>query len=256
MISSILRGTLCRGKQGHEKHPPPPPPPPPPSPGSEILSTLLPKSTPQHIPPPPLKPETLLPNQCFFGSENIDAVDSSEGYADANALYILANDPAECSGIVDSVEICYYITEVSSSIQFVSFRRKYSSNVVEAYRKLSTASLDVEINAGNVESGEAFCDYLELGLSLSKGDVLGFITDEGFNVAIITSDDRDVFWYVPPSEQERRKRSSLNFVSELQSIPTTQLRQANTSGTPALRIVMSKWLPYSKLLCCDPNIST
>lgn len=248
MSSIFLHGVLCRGNHGQENaSPPPPPAPPKPHSGRNFTRTtvLIPQSTPQNIPPPPLEPDILLPNQCYFGPENVDAVDeSSEGYADANALYLLANDPAECSGIIDSFDLCYYITEVVSSysIRFITFRREYSSNIIAAYRKINGDSMDIERDFANIESGEAFCDIVELDnvLSLSEGDVLGFITTQGFNVALMASDDRSVFRYVPSSDENEQQRKRSFMVNDLQSILATQLIQANNTATPALKIIMSK----------------
>ena len=242
VLCSILHGSLCDRKQGNQDIPPLPPPPPPPA----VKPTMAtPSPTPQNVPPPPLTPAPLLPDQCSFGAANLDSVDSS-GYAEANTLYVLANDPAECSGIVDSIELCFYITgavENSYSMQFLSFRKRYSSGgAVRSYRKFGASSVSLATDAANGEGGGVICEIVDLdgALRLSEGDVLGFITEQGLSIAFSASEGRHVFRYVPSSEQRREKRLSDEQVSELQSISTTQLKQANTTATPVLKIVMSK----------------
>ena len=253
---SIFCGTLCRKKPNAENGAPPPPPPPaprpppppPPTPTSggssgksaNLTASLLP--TPQNIPPPNLKPIPLQPNQCAFGADSTDTVDSADGYAEANLLYLLVNDPAECSGIIESIEICFYITEAtkySYILQFLSFRLQTSP---EAYRKVSAVSADVEISFVDTEGGEEICQIVELEhtLGLNEGDFLGFVTEHGFNIAFISSNDnKGIFQYIPSNDGTSSEHKKVD-VSNVQSIPTTQLKQANTTATPALKIVMSK----------------
>ena len=244
VICSIIHGSFCAKSRGSEN-----PPMPPPAPPAQATPNT---TTPHHIPPPSLISVTLLPNQCSLGAENTDAVDS-ERYAEANALYILANDPAECSGFIDSLDLCFFITEVinsSYSIQILSFRPQYSSNGdIRSYRKLSRASVNIDIDFEffNAEGGDAICQIVEPEerLSLSEGDILGFATGQGFNIGHIISDDRGLFLYVPP---QRRKHSEQD-VSDIEFIRTTQLKQDNKTATPALKIVMSKCFLS---LCCFP----
>ena len=175
----------------------------------------------------------------------MDSIDSSEGYAEANTLYILANDPAECSGIVDGLEFCFYINgdvKDSYSVQFLAFRRRYANGAVRSYHRIGTASVDVGTYFVNGEGGEAACEIIDLSsiLRLNEGDVLGFVTEQGLSIAFSSSEDRDVFQYVPSSDQQRQKRLSAEDVSELQYLSATQLKQANNTATPVLRIIMSK----------------
>ena len=242
VICSIFHGVLCRKEQDNQGRPPPPPPPPPPpvKPPSTTVATPLP--SPHNVPPPPLTPAPLLPNQCSFGEADLDSIDSSEGYAEANTLYILANDPAECSGIVDMLELCFYVTgdvKNAYSVQFLAFQRRYAGGAVRSYHRLGTASANVGTYFVDGEGGEAACEILDLDLRLNEGDVLGFVTEQGFSIAFSASDGRNVFQYVPSSQQQRQQ--SADDVSELQYLSATELKQANNTATPVLKIIMSKW---------------
>ena len=175
----------------------------------------------------------------------MDSIDSTKGYAESDTLYILANDPAECSGIVDGLELCFYVTgfaKDSYSVQFLSFRKRYAGGALRSYRRIGEAvTASVGTYFVNGENGEAACETIDLAsiLRLSEGDVLGFATEEGLSIAFSASDDRNVFQYVPSSEQQQRQKRD---ISELQYVPVTQLRQANTTATPVLKIIMSKCL--------------
>ena len=248
VLLCMLHGALCSKKQGGQNVPPPHPPKPPPPPQPRP-ATPTPAPTPQNVPPPPLTPAPLLPNQCAFGADNLDAVDSSVGYAEASAVYVLANDPAECSGVIDSIDLCFFITEsaaTSYSVHFLAFRKRYTTGgAVRSYRKVgaATVELSTEYNV-NRESGEAVCEMLDMvsgALTLSQGDVLGFVTEPGVSIAFASLGKKDVFRYVPSaSEQRRRKRISSQDVSELQSISFSELQQANITATPVLKIIMSE----------------
>lgn len=179
----------------------------------------------------------------------MDSIDSTKGYAESDTLYILANDPAECSGIVDGLELCFYVTgfaKDSYSVQFLSFRKRYAEGALRSYRRIGEAvTASVGTYFVNGETGEAACETIDMAsvLRLSEGDVLGFATEEGLSVAFSASDDRNVFQYVPSSEQQQRqKRLSARDISELQYLPVTQLKQANATATPVLKIIMSKCL--------------
>ena len=239
VICSIFHGVMCRKEQDNQGRPPPPPPRPPPPPGTTEATPL---PSPHNVPPPPLTPAPLLPNQCSFGDADLD---SSEGYAEANTLYILANDPAECSGIVDSLELCFYITgdvKNAYSVQFLAFQRRYADGAVRSYHRLGTASANVGTYFVDGEGGEAACEILDLAnvLRLNEGDVLGFVTEQGFSIAFSASDGRNVFRYVPSSQQQGQKQLSADDVSALQYLSATQLKQANNTATPVLKIIMSK----------------
>lgn len=165
-------------------------------------------------------------------------MDSAEGYAEANILFVLANSPAKCSGVVHSVEICFYIREkrkIIHTFQILSFRLINS----QSYRKVSATSAGVEISFFNSESGDAICQIIELNetLGLREGDFLGFITEQGFNIAFIMSDDGGIFQYIP-SEDDTLRKSRKN--QDFQSFPAAQLKQANITATPVLKIIMSK----------------
>ena len=224
ILYSTFYEILCTRRPGSGNHPPPPPPRPP-APAPSNSNKPIPTSHP--IPSPPLKPPALLPNQCSLGAENADAID---GYVEANTLYILAEDPAECSGVIDSLFFCFFVSEsMSSSIQLLSFRQQYSSDGdIQSYRKLGGSYADIEVNEA---SGGVMCQILKPNdaLSLSEGDVLGFATKQGFNIALMKLNDTHSFQYISFEDE-----------SELQSIPTTQLTQANDTATPVLKIVMSK----------------
>ena len=230
ILCSLFYGILCARSRrpGPDNHPPPPPPPPrPPTPASSNSTGPIPTS---HPIPPPLVPSTLLPNQCSFGVENADA----DGYAAANTLYILAGDPAKCSGTIDSLFFCFSISESvrhsKYTIQLISFRQHYSSNGdLQSYRKLGGAHADIEVDE---ESGGIACRIIKPNntLSLSEGDVLGFATEQGFHIALTKINDTHIIFQFMP------------FEDELESIPATQptTEQANHTATPVLKIVISK----------------
>ena len=255
VICSEFHGAFCASRRAPDPGPPMPNPAQT-SPEPDETAAAIPGATPNHAPPPPLIPIPLQPNQCSFGVDDVDGADGA-GYAETNALYILANDPAKCPGIMDSLEICFFITEALSSsygIQILSFRPQYSSGGdIQSYRKLNGMYIEIEQNYDTSESGEAVCQIIEPenSLRLSNRDVLGFATGQGLNIALTSSNDRDLFQYVPSdggSEQKRRKRFSVQDASNLNSIPTTQLQQANNTVIPALKIVMSKCFFVQSLL--------
>ena len=249
ILCSLFYGVLSR-RPGPDNRPPPPPPPPhppmPPIPVPSNSTEPMPTSESSHPippPPPPLIPHALLPNQCSFGVES--AADTTDGYAEANTLYILAGDPAECSGTIDSLFFCFSMSELvrysKHTIQFISFRQHYSSDGdLQSYRKLGRAHVDIEVNE---ESGGIACRIIKPNdtLSLSAGDVLGFVTEQGFHIALTNINDTHIFQFMP-------------FEDELESIPATQstTQQVNNTATPVLKIVMSKCLRIAIILCmCD-----
>lgn len=241
VICSLLHGRYCTTNSA----PPRPPRPPPPPPAQATSSSAAePTPTPAHTPSPPVP---LQPNQCSFGAENIYSADF-QGYSEADALYILLNHPAECPGVADSLELCYFITEAknaSYTIHLLSFRPLYyTSDDIQFFGKLSGVSVDI---ITEFFSGGANCQVIEVEekLSLGKGDVLGFVTEEGFNIALMTSDENDLFQYVPSNTDQ----FSLQDVLNLETIPITQLKQFNNTAIPALKIVLSKCLISLIVLC-------
>ena len=253
LLWGIFHGTICSRGSEPESLPQPHPD------GAQDSS---PASTPHNIPLPPLKPAKLLPNQCSFGIEHTDAVASAEtDYAEANTLYVLANDPAGCSGIIHSVELCFYVTEAVSShaIQFLSFWLQASSaSDGQVYRKRNAVSTNIYVDV-NASGGDAFCQTIaDRTLSLNEGEVLGFATKQGFNIALVASDNRDIFQYVPTNEQQKAEPFSVQDASDLKFIPTVQLLQANITAIPALKITMSMSFSFVQLLndmCSYPDIT-
>lgn len=249
---------------------PPPPPPRPPSlplapssktaPATQLQLTPTPHRTPSpptptpHITPsPPPIPVPLSPNQCSFGAENAYTLTDFRGHMETDVLYLLVNHPADCAGFIDSLEFCYFYntTEAMNSsytIHLLSFRPLYytsgdESGDIELYRKLSGASVDIAVDSFNKSKGGGTrCQVIEPEdrLSLSEGDVIGFVTEQGFNMALMASDEKGIFQYVPSDSLQQQ--FSLKDVLELESILTTQLKQANNTATPVLKIVMSKCL--------------
>lgn len=249
----LLTAVICiwnRRVLGEPLPPDLPPPPPKPSP--------TPSQTPQNAPPPPLVPIPLQPNQCSFGVE--DARISATGhYAEPNSLYLLANDPATCSGFINNLEICYLVTgSLSSSDDFhiFAFRPQFLNGAVRSYRKVDGTS--VVLQPGNLEGAEAECQYVqpEEVLWLREGDVLGFITGEGVVTLLTTSNERDLYLYTPSgTKQKRGKRLSAQDVFSMQSIANSELERANETVTPLLKIVMSKWFLCSPLACLNMCLS-
>lgn len=248
----LLAAVICSWNRGVSSGPLPPAlPPPSPKPGP------TPFQTPQNAPPPPLVPIPLQPNQCSFGVENTE-IHATGNLAESNSLYVLANDPATCSGFIDSLEICYLVTgslSSASNLHIFTFRPQYSNSGVKSYNKMDGTSVLLE--SGNLEGAEADCQYVqpEEVLWLREGDVLGFITSEGISTLLTTSDERDLYLYTPGAKQKRRKRLSVQDVLSVQSIASSELLQANETVTPVLKIVMSKWCLCSLLTCLNKYLS-
>lgn len=251
VLSVVLHVALCKRKQESDGiprgyRPTGPPPRPPPNPAispSTTATSPLPSMT-HNVPPPPLTPPPLLPNQCTFGEANTDSVDNADGYAKSNTLYVLASDPAECTGIVDSFELCYYTNgagETTYSVDLLAFRKVYSGGDVQSFRKLRSVSVELGAELVNSEGGEASCETVDLAshFRLREGNVLGFVAGDDLNIAFGASDDKGIYEYVPASENRRRELSSED-VSELESFSATELKQANNTAKPVLKIIMSK----------------
>ena len=222
--------------------PPPPPRPPAKAVPSSARLTQTPAPSPQHFPPPPLMPQPIQPNQCSFGVENSGG-NTAGGFADANALYFLANDPAVCTGIIDNLEICFLVTSFTSSsnLHILTFRPQSSDSGVKSYSKVDETSFTV--TSENLEGAVVECQYLqpENNLYLREGDVLGFITNQGVRVYLSASNERDLYQYVPGSKRKRRKRLSVQEAFQVQSITNSDLIQGNATVTPVMKIVMSKY---------------
>ena len=259
IICSLLHGgyyakkSPARPPRPGPPRPPPRPPPPPLSPSSPPLvssseaAVTEPTPTPRHSPSPPPIPVPLQPNQCSFGAENAYTTDF-QGYLETDVLYVLANHPADCAGFVDSLEFCYFYntTEAKNSsyttIHLLSFRPLYNtSGDVQLYRKINGASVDIEAFFNTSKGDGTLCQVIkpEDRLSLREGDVIGFATEQGFNIALMASDEKGVFQYVPSDSMQQELSVH---VLQLESIPTAQLKQANNTATPVLKIVMSKCL--------------
>lgn len=261
IICSLLHGGYHAKKTAaHRPRPRPPSPRPPlPSPplvpSSEAAPVTEPTPTPRHSPSPPPIPVPLQPNQCSFGAENAYPTDF-QGHMETDVLYVLANHSADCAGFVDSLEFCYFYntTEAKNSsytIHLLSFRPQYNtSGDVQLYRKANEASVDVEADFFNTSKGDgSLCQVIEPKdrLSLSEGDVIGFATQQGLSIALMASDEKGIFQYVPSDTMQ--KQLSVQDLLQLESIPTAQLKQANNTATPVLKIVMSKCV-----LCLVPFI--
>ena len=248
----LLAAVMCsRNRRAVSEPLPPdlPPPPPKPSPTPQ---------TPQNAPPPPLVPIPLQPNQCSFGVEDT-GISASGDYAEPNSLYLLANDPAACSGFIDNLEICYLVTGSLSStadLHIFTFRPQFLNGGVKSYRKMDGTSVVLE--PGNLEGAEAECQYVqpEEVLWLREGDVLGFITNEGIGTLLTTSNERDLYLYAPSGAKRKRgRRLSAQDVFSVQSIAMSELLQANETVTPLLKIVMSKCFLCSPLTCLNVCLS-
>ena len=221
-------------------------PPPPPRPLAKAVPssarlTPSPVPSPHHFPPPPLMPQQLLPNQCSFGTENSGG-NTAGGFADANALYFLANDPAVCTGVIDNLEICFLVTSFTSgsNLHILTFRPQSSGRGVESYIKVDETSFTV--TSENLEGAVVECKYLqpENNLYLEEGDVLGFITNQGVRIYLSASNEKDLYQYLPGSKRKRRKRLSVQEAFQVQSVANSDLIPKNATVTPVLKIVMSK----------------
>lgn len=183
---SLLYATLyislhCHASEEQHTRRSIPPPPLPPAPDSTSAQGTTTTTTTDAI--ADATPLQVSKGQCSLGT-NLSSSSPDNSYTLQRKLYADVGAPAPCTGVVTRWEVCFNVTEETSSDNLIDFVvLRYDENkggylIVNAHEIRFESSLDSGIN----------CDYIDDSdgsVSMEEGDVMGFLNGDNIQVALV-----------------------------------------------------------------------
>ena len=200
---------------------------------------------PAQLPPmPPPAPQPLLPNQCAMGAESSEPRGATGMYADPEKLYLDVNRPAQCSGVIVRWEVCFGMEGASpvpenKHLRLVVFRPENGGR----YKVGPQTTLDLAPDA-DFEAAAVTCRYIDIdaaedAISVSEGDVIGFVSSPRIRLALSTAESSTLYVYEHRPTSPRRRATVGNAIGG-EAILQSDLELVGSTVAPLLRVVISE----------------